>query len=136
LTLDDPVELAQLLFFLCLEEIVLEQTSLVLLLPDFVDERLSPVLDPAHPFPEGVHAAACAADVLLGGLGAVAPEELRAASLAKLLERAARVAQQPVLSAFSGQRFELGVDRAQAAHQAVELLARLRKLWEERLAVL
>ena len=137
LTLDDPIELAQLFLFLCLEEIVLEHTGLVFLLRDFLNQHLSPVLDHAHPLPEGFHAPACAAHVLLAcGRRAVAPEELGAAGLAELIERTARVAQQPVLPALGAQAFELGVDCAQVTDETVELLACLGELREERLAVL
>jgi hypothetical protein len=74
--------------------------------------------------------------LLACGRRAVAPEELGAAGLAKLIERAARVAQQPVLPALDAQAFELGVCCAKVPDETVELLACLGKLREERLAVL
>jgi hypothetical protein len=80
---------------------------------------------------------ACAAHVLFAcGRRAVAPEKLGAAGLAELIERTARVAQQPVLPSLGAQAFELGVGCAKVTDETVELLACLGELREERLAVL
>ena len=55
--------------------------------------------------------------------GPVAPEEFGAAACVELIERTADVLQQAMLFAFGREAVELGVDRAQLAHETVELLA-------------
>ena len=132
LPLDDPLLLAPLLFFLRLEDVALEQIRLALLPLDHLEDLLSAVLDLAQALLEEVHAAAHAADVILAGASdrAVAPEELGSADLIELLQRSAHVVQQAMLPPFGRQAFQLGVDRAQIAHETVELLAGLRELRE------
>ncbi len=107
------------------------------MLPDPLDQLLPPVLDGADLLPEGFGTAPRATDlVVAGGRAAIAPEEPGAAGLAQLLERLARIREQPVLFALRRQGGELGVDRAQVRHEAVELRAHLGELRQQRLAVL
>jgi hypothetical protein len=130
--------LAPLLLFFRLENVALDQIRVLQLLLDLFEQGLSAILDLAQLLLEDVDAAPHAADVILARATsrAVAPEELGSTELAELLQRTAHVVQQSMLLAFGRQAVQLAVDRAEIAHETVELLAGLCELREKRLLIL
>ena len=138
LALDDPLQLAPLLGFLGVEEILLEDLHDLLQAANRIDDLLAAAVDLVQPRLERVQALAGQAHEFIALLAGqpFAPEQGRRAAFAELRERVAGLAQQVVLFALGGDRFQLAVHGGQVRDQAVQFPVGLVQLGLDDLLVL